>query len=366
MRKFFIFFFSLCIYLTDATALQHRDQEYNLSATPKEYNPSHRPIPTIGASPFFEKNIFFIQENIQITIDENGTSGIYINEYNVSLNEASQIPFLLASIDETVFDVEIDGEKIEGVLVEESTFYNNATYKNFAHYGITEENSQFILYNGRKIGELDSYARDYLVYTKYLEKGEHKVVIAYRAYPEVQEGQWMDSLIYKYSFIPAHFYKDAHKLSVDIVSHDTKRTFFLDMKAFAQSFPVTFESIDRDGFRIVLNPITSETSKKLIDTGASSIAFYIGIAFLLLHLLLLYKYSFMRRFWMLLLVSMVAGYIILKTNFYAIEAIDKSLGEFAHGSHGYIGLLWLSYPYVAGIYLFAALLFSLLFKKIQK
>jgi hypothetical protein len=332
----------------------------------KEYDPSYRPVPTIGASPFFEKNIFFIQEKIQITIDENGTSGIYINEYTFSLHEASSIPFLLANLDETVFDVQIDGEQVEGVEIEESLLYNNNTYKNFAHYGITEENAEFILYNGRKIGELDSYARSFLVYKKDLDKGKHKLIIAYRAYPEVQKGEWMDAFIYKYSFIPASFYKESYKLSVDIVSHDTKRTFFLDMKAFAQSFPVTFDTIDRDGFRIVLNPIITEKSQKAIEIGSSGIALYVGAAFFILHLVLLYKSSFMRRFWMLLLISLLAGYVILRTNFYAIEAIDNSLGEFAHSSHGYMELLWLSYPYVAGIYLFAVSLFALVFKKVQK
>lgn len=366
MRKYFFFLFVLSLFWMDASALEHRDQEYNLSVPPKEYDPSYRPVPTIGASPFFEKNISAITEKIQITIDENGTSGIYINEYTFSLREASSIPFLLANLDATLFEVQIDGEQVEGVEIEESLLYNNNTYKNFSHYGITEENAEFILYNGRKIGELDSYARSFLVYKKELNKGKHKLIIAYRAYPEVQEGQWMDAFIYKYSFIPASFYKDSYNLSVDIISHDTKRTFFLDMKAFAQTFPVTFDSIDRDGFRIVLNPIITEKSQKAIELGSSGIALYTGIAFFILHLLLLYKSPFMRRYWMLLLISLLAGYVILRTNFYAIEAIDKSLGEFAHGSHGYVELLWLSYPYVTGIYFFVVSLFALVLKKVGK
>ncbi|MGE4511290.1 MAG: hypothetical protein AB7D43_09335 [Sulfurimonadaceae bacterium] len=364
-QKFLLVVFFFCSF-GEAALVHHRDKTYDLKITPNAYDPSHRPIPTLGASPLFTNNTINIQESIRLSIDANSTSAMFINEYEFFLKEATTIPFLLVPDEETLFDVRIDGEKVAGVFMEAEKLYDNETFSDFNHYGVTYKDAEFLLYRGTKFGELDRYARSFLVYTKPLEKGKHKALIAFRAYPYVERNGWTEAFVYRHSFVPSSFYDESYNVSVDIISHDTKRTFFLDMKPFTQSFPVALDTIDRDTFRIVCNPIISQKAQQLLETKPSGFMLIAAAVFLILHLALLYRIPFMRRFFMLIAASLLAGYIILRTNFYAIEAIDRALGEFAHATHGYISLLWLSYPFVSLVYLFMVLIFVSLFKKIQK
>jgi hypothetical protein len=364
-QKFLLIVFFFCSF-GEAALVHYRDKTYDLNITPNAYDPSHRPIPTLGASPLFTKNTINIQESIRLSIDADSTSAIFINEYEFFLKEAATIPFLLVPQEETFFDVYIDGEKAAGVFMQAEEFHDHAAFNGFDHYGVTQKEGALLLYRGTKFGELDHYARSFLVYTKALEKGKHKALIAFRAYPHVERNGWTEAFVYRHSFVPSSFYDESYNVSVDIISHDTKRTFFLDMKPFTQSFPVALDTIDRDTFRIVCNPIISQKAQQLLETKPSGFMLIAAAVFLILHLALLYRIPFMRRFFMLVAASLLAGYIILRTNFYAIEVIDRALGEFAHATHGYASLLWLSYPFVSLVYLFMVLIFVSLFKKIQK
>lgn len=364
-QKFLLVVFFFCSF-GEAALVHYRDKTYDLNITPNAYDPSHRPIPTLGASPLFTKNTINIQESIRLSIDADSTSAMFINEYEFFLKEAATIPFLLVPQEETFFDVYIDGEKAAGVFMEAEKLYDNETFSDFNHYGVTYKDAEFLLYRGTKFGELDRYARSFLVYTKPLEKGKHKALIAFRAYPYIERNGWTEAFVYRHSFVPSRFYDESYTVSVDILSHDTKRSFFLDMKPFTQNFPVVLDEIDRDIFRVVCNPIFDQKTQKHIETGTSGYMLMAAAAFFALHLFLLYRIAFMRKFLMLVVASLLTGYVILRTNFYAIEVIDRALGEFAHATHGYASLLWLSYPFVSLVYLFMVLIFVSLFKKIQK
>ena len=363
-KLFFALFFLFSF--ADATIVHHRDKTYDLAIAPKSYDPSNRPLSTLSTSPFFEKNVINIQENIRLSIDANSTSGVFTNEYEFFLKEATTIPFLLVPDEEMLFDVRIDGEKVAGVFMEAEELYDNETFTDFNHYGVTYKDAEFILYHGQKFAELNHYARVFLVYKKHLAKGQHKALIAFRAYPHVERDAWTEAFVYRHSFAPSSFYDESYTVSVDILSHDTKRSFFLDMKPFTQNFPVVLDEIDRDIFRVVCNPILDQKTQKHIETGTSGYMLMATAAFFALHLFLLYRIAFLRKFLMLVAVSLLAGYVILRTNFYAIEAIDRSLGEFAHATHGYVSLLWLSYPVIALFYLLVVFVFVLLLKKMGK
>lgn len=330
--------------------------EGNASIDKKEYDTSSTPVPSLGCSPFFDKNIDVLEESIKVEIDQNSTSAIFRNSYKISLSDGkSSIPFMLAYLKPDKYTVRIDGKAVYGEIIPYYIIPEEERFKQFSHYPFSQDS--FVVFAGKERNELDSFLDNLLVFSVGLDKGEHTIEIIYRAYPNVRGGGWMDSYQYDYSMIPAKKWKSFYQFKLNVVSEDANRSAKHDISSFIQNV------IPPNDFRINVEPIISQHSEELISTGADGYSKKTALFLFIFHVILLKLIPAMRYHVMMIGTTLLTTYLIIKSYFHAIETIDTSLGEFAQNGHGYIELVWLSYPFIFIIYLIALYIARMFFQK---
>ena len=233
---------------------------------------------TIGTQPFINEHVNITHENILIKIGEDFYFADYEIEYYIIAEEDGiKIPLLFYASDYYGgFTVEIDGKPID--LKEVNTLWD------------TEDNEEFkdfsYLYDtiNKKIGD-ESYEthrqinkNDLLYFDTDLSKGEHKIIVKYRATRWSEDSGWIKKSSFRYSLAPAKYWKSFGNLNITIDASSFEHDITTNLEKEPSEGDINqiatwvFVGLPTDVLEIIYTPKVDKVSQAIIDFTPFNIA----------------------------------------------------------------------------------------------
>lgn len=310
---------------------------------------------TRSAIAYSSKNIDILSEQIDIKIDEGFNYAEYTVVYNILSNkEGNQIPLLFLAIDfSDNFQVWVDDVLIKTLSVPEQ-FKENDSIQNFLFPKGEKTLVQFDE-SASVFADLD----DLKYFEADLKKGNHKIIVRYKAEATEDRSDWISKYRFTYSLTPAKFWKSFGKLTLNIIQEGNPKKISVkagttDRITKENITTLLFNSLPGEYIEVSFSPVPNKLARLLIAISPFGLMLISGIILIVIHIRLSIKYRLKNpgkfNYWVLLgsvfLIFMIlAGYLLFE------ELIDVVIGVNASGNHGYSFLIFIFYPIIMPIYL---------------
>lgn len=313
------------------------------------------------ASPFFSgtsqgsvytsKDISIINEDIFIKIDSNFQYFQFEVEYEV-FNEfdSLQIPLVFEALDyDSEMTVYVNGVNtssldLSGSITKEQIFSQ-----------IEELESPRVSFDWNDTMTISGFRRGLHYFNAPLNHGLNHIKVHYTALANVDRSGWIKEYSLFYSLAPVKYWKGFEHLKITIdatgfpdqYEHNLGETTSGNQNQLATW---SFHQLPADYILLQRLPLIPEPAQTFIEWDAFDfliIAFLIGF---IIHWLLFIK--FYKRLnlnqikWLNIIITLLLGIIPPYAYIYYYSFVDSLIGEHAANFHGYIFLIYFTYPVI--------------------
>ncbi|MDC9721854.1 MAG: hypothetical protein PSN34_03660 [Urechidicola sp.] len=331
---------------------------------------------TIGTQPFINEHVNITHENILIKIDEDFYFADYEIEYYIMAEEDGiKIPLLFYASDYyDGFIIEIDGNAIELKTVD--TLWDtddNNQFKEFLYLYDTINNE----IKDESFENHEQVNKDDLLYFETdLSKGEHKIVVKYRATRWREDEGWVKKSSFRYSLAPAKYWKSFGNLNItiDASAFEHKITSNLDNEPTDGDInniaTWVFMGLPTDVLEITYNPKVDKLTQTIIDFTPFNIALVLSmflVVFQLFRMNRSRRLNTKRWFSKAAVLGGIAIPIFFISTTIAIGLILENSMDEASGrtNYGYLFLLFLM-PLYGFVYLIISIIVDQILRLIHK
>jgi hypothetical protein len=316
-----------------------------------------------NASAFSSSDVSILHENIVIHIRNDFKTAKFTIEYIVKSDVlGGQIPLLFLAKDyKEEFRVWLDEQKINiRDIPSDIIRLKGSPFEKFSNsFNDVIDSNQYLriswMHNDNILYNLD----DLKYFEANLTKGVHKIKVEYTASVWEYHTEWLKEYSFRYSLLPAKYWKSVGGLSITIFQDGNLRNITTNLGNPSEGKIETistwkFASFPCDLFVIEYKPELSKMAQILIDIDPFGIMIICGILLFVFHFTLVFwfrKKHLLKRFsWILLVGSFIVPGLILLIFFSTYNLIDCLLGDDASKRHGYYFLILFWYPIMAACY----------------
>ena len=304
---------------------------------------------TSSSSVFSSKDIDILSEKIFIEIDNDFQTAKFIVEYNIrSESSGIQIPLLfLAENFKDSFYIWLDDKKVN-VQDIENKYFDNSSFLGFSNSLDKETVIYWEEHSGSyyRINDLKYFEAD-------IEKGIHKIRVEYIAYVWINNLDWVREYSFRYSLIPAKYWKSFGNLEIIVEQEGQVRQIVTNLglpkeKEIKSINTWIFNELPNEYFEISFKPTLNYFAKILISISPLGLWVIATILLVLIHLVFSFFYrrkNIAKKFSIVVITgSIIIPFLSLRSYVYSYDLIDIVIGEHASQRHGYIFLVFFLYP----------------------
>lgn len=331
---------------------------------------------TIGTQPFINEHVNITHENILIKIDEDFYFADYEIEYYITAEEDGiKIPLLFYASDYYEgFTVEVDGTPID--LKDVNTLWDtddNEQFKDFSYLydTINKEIKDEAFENHLQVNK-----NDLLYFEADMLKGEHKIIVKYRATRWSESNGSVKISQFRYSLAPAKNWKSFGNLNITIDASAFEHEIASNLNNDPTEGDINniatwvFTGLPTDVLKITYTPKIDKLTQIIIDFTPYNIALILS-AFLVVFQL--YKMNKSRKHYTKKWFSKAAviGGIVIPIFFVAVTigislTLEYFMGDINGATnYGYFFLIFLM-PIYGFIYLASSIIVDQILKFIYK
>lgn len=344
---------------------------YNLSA-----NMASPIIPgTMMATPFTSKYVDILSENIFIKINKGYSSNFTIKYRIKSSASGTQIPMIFYAIDyDKSFRIWIDGKEIQlQKLPDELEINKNTLFSDFENLFVKDSstnNTEFEI-NQNLETDFRIHYNELIYFEMDLTEGEHEIVVKYDALPEIDQSDWVNQYVIKYSLTPAKYWKSFKHLDITIDATDASDKFTSNLSDDSSTqldsiHSWSFNKLPVETIVIKNTPHIPSAAQFFLKLQPFGIALIISTLLVILHVVIIIKYrikNISKRFSTPMIIgSIIIPFLFVSTNYFSYFFIDSLLTN-ASGYHGYIFLVFFLYPVILPFYFTAMWLTDRIYRR---
>jgi len=331
---------------------------------------------TTGTQPFINEHVNITHENILIKIDENFYFADYEIEYYIMAEEDGvKIPLLFYASDYYEgFAIEIDGNPIELKEVDALWDTNdNKQFKDFSYLydSINNEIKDEAYENHQQVNK-----NDLLYFETDLSKGEHKIIVKYRATRWKENTKWVTKSSFRYSLAPAKYWKSFGNLNITIDASAFEHNITTNLEKEPTDGDVNtiatwvFAGLPTDILEITYTPKINTVTQAAVDFTPYNIAMILSVFLVAFQLFRINKFRKINSKTWVSYPAFIGG-IVIPIFFTAITIgismlIESSIdGSSGNASYGYFFLIFLT-PLYGFVYLIISIIIDQILRLIHR
>jgi len=319
---------------------------------------------------FSSRNVDILKEILTIALDKNLTTAKFVAEYFVKTDrDGVQMPLIFHAINlsnKDSFKVWVDN--IETNLISDINNYD--FQKEYNYLGDSFFKNLSVPFKGKDYEDVNEKFHDKIAGFHYsysdlkyfeinLTKGEHTIRVEYTANAWTDRSEWVKEYEFKYSLLPARYWKSFGELKVVLNTNNTdaKITTNLDdsnSENIKTNSKWSYNKIPVDLLEIKIKPQISSFAKILIQNTPFELTLISGIILFLLHFftIRLFIKTISSRQYSVLMISgcIFIPLLILVIWYISYGFTDSVIGVNAGRYHGYNILVFIFYPVILIIY----------------